>query len=196
MRTLAILLFALLLTGCSKKQPAESPPPEPPLPPADPEIAPAFERVVTAVGIEARVYVPHGQAASEGTFVVDIDFDGGAHYASTHDRDGEVTDVWLSDVTADTRPDLVVTTTSSGSGGYGTVFVFMNHGEAWYARAASDLADDQQAGYMGHDAFAIEHGVLVRRFPLYHDGDPNAAPSGGFAAYSYDFAADRWTQQP
>lgn len=199
MRLLAILFSILLLAGCSKKQPDESsapPPPEPPAPEVDAEAAPAFERLVTADGIEARVHVPHGQAASEGSFVVDIDFDGGARYSRTVDRDGEITDVWLSDVTGDTRPDLVVTTTSSGSGGYGMVHVFQNHGESWLARTASDLAEDQQAGYMGHDRFAIEQGVLVREFPLYHEGDPNAAPSGGFAAYTYDFAADRWIKKP
>jgi len=197
MRALAILVSVLILAGCSKKQPAESPPPEPPVqPPADAETTPAFERSVSADGIEARVHVPHGQAASEGTLVVAIDFDAGAHYESTHDRDGEITDVWLTDVTADTHPDLVVTTTSSGSGGYGSVLVFKNHGEGWLARTASDLAEDQQAGYMGHDTFAIENGVLVRRFPLYRDGDPNAAPAGGLAAYGYDFASDRWTKRP
>lgn len=196
MRALAILAALLILAGCSKKPPAETPPPVPPVQPPDADTAPAFERSVTVDGIQARVHVPHGQAASEGSFVVEIEFDGGAHYESTQDRDGEVIDVWLADVTSDTHPDLVVTTSSAGSGGYGSAFVFQNHGEAWLARPAPDLAEDQQSGYMGHDTFAIENGALVRRFPLYREGDPNAAPSGGFAAYAYDFATDRWTKRP
>ena len=195
MRALATLTLLVLLAGCSKKQPAETPPP-PPVQPPDADSAPAFERTVTADGIQARVHVPHGQAASEGSFVVEIEFDAGAHYESTHDRDGDVVDVWLADVTGDTHPDLVVTTSSSGSGGYGSAFVFQNHGEAWLARPASDLAEDQQSGYMGHDTFVIENGALLRRFPLYREGDPNAAPSGGIAVYAYDFGADRWTKRP
>jgi hypothetical protein len=197
MRALAVLASLMIAAGCSKKPPAEKAAPQPPVQtPAEDDNAPAFERLVEAGDIRVRVHVPHGQAASEGSFVVDIDFEGGAHYTDTQERDGEITDVWLTDVTADSYPDLVVTTTSSGSGGYGSVFVYKNYREGWLARSAADLTDAQQSGYMGHDRFAIENGVLVRRFPLYRDGDPNAAPSGGLAVFAYDFESDRWNATP
>jgi hypothetical protein len=38
---------------------------------------------------------------------------------------------------------------------------------------------------MGHDDFAVVEGTLVRRFPVYKDGDHNAAPSGGVRQLQY-----------
>jgi len=32
---------------------------------------------------------------------------------------------------------------------------------------------------LGHDEFAIIENTLARRFPLFKEGDTNAAPSGG-----------------
>jgi hypothetical protein len=44
-------------------------------------------------------------------------------------------------------------------------------------------------GYMGHDEFAIVENSLVRRFPVYRDGDTNAAPSGGTRQIQYKLVA-------
>jgi hypothetical protein len=38
---------------------------------------------------------------------------------------------------------------------------------------------------MGHDQFAVVENRLVRRFPVYRDGDTNAAPSGGVRQLQY-----------
>jgi hypothetical protein len=38
---------------------------------------------------------------------------------------------------------------------------------------------------MGHDEFAVVENTLVRRFPVYKDGDSNAAPSGGVRQLQY-----------
>jgi hypothetical protein len=49
------------------------------------------------------------------------------------------------------------------------------------------ITDDATAsrGYMGHDEFAVVESTLVRRFPVYKEGDTNAAPSGGVRQLQY-----------
>jgi hypothetical protein len=50
-----------------------------------------------------------------------------------------------------------------------------------------ELSDDARAsaGYMGRDRFSVAGDRLVRQFPLYRDGDSNAAPSGGTRQLHY-----------
>ena len=40
-------------------------------------------------------------------------------------------------------------------------------------------------GYMGHDEFAVVENRLVRRFPLYREGDTNATATGGTRQMQY-----------
>ena len=56
------------------------------------------------------------------------------------------------------------------------------------------LAEAQRVGYMGHDHFEVVDGVLWRSFPLYANGDANAAPTGGTRRLRYDFDEHRWVE--
>jgi hypothetical protein len=42
---------------------------------------------------------------------------------------------------------------------------------------------------MGHDQFSVAGDRLVQRFPIYRDGDPNAAPTGGTRRIEYRLEA-------
>ena len=44
---------------------------------------------------------------------------------------------------------------------------------------------DEIKGYMGHDEFAVVESTLVRRFPVYKEGDSNAKPTGGTRQLQY-----------
>jgi hypothetical protein len=44
-------------------------------------------------------------------------------------------------------------------------------------------------GYMGHDEFAVVENSLVRRFPVYREGDTNTAPSGRMRQIQYKLVA-------
>lgn len=58
-------------------------------------------------------------------------------------------------------------------------------------RLAEALEDDPDVtrGYMGHDEFAVGEGSLLRRFPVYREGDNNAAPTGGTRQIRYKLEA-------
>ena len=42
---------------------------------------------------------------------------------------------------------------------------------------------------MGRDEFNVVENTFVRRFPIYQEGDPNSAPSGGMRQVQYKLAA-------
>jgi hypothetical protein len=86
----------------------------------------------------------------------------------------------------------VVAVSSAGSGTYGSVDVYARGGPGLERLRLSDLSDSQRAVYMGHDVFTVSGGVLFRRYPMYLDGDSNAAPSGGTAELRYSFADSVW----
>ena len=48
---------------------------------------------------------------------------------------------------------------------------------------------------MGHDTFVVAGQYLVRSFPVYKEGDSNAAPSGGTRQLHYRLEPDETTWQ-
>ena len=102
--------------------------------------------------------------------------------------EGQITRAEVADLNADGSPEVYIYIRSAGSGSYGTLVAF----SANRRRSLSEIylppvSDDAKAaqGYMGHDDFAVVEGTLVRRFPVYKDGDSNAAPSGGVRQLQY-----------
>jgi len=53
-------------------------------------------------------------------------------------------------------------------------------------------------GYMGHDRFQVKGAYLVRRFPVYREGDANARPSGGERRIAYELVQGEasWQLRP
>lgn len=133
-----------------------------------------------------------GEPCSVGTFDIVASFrDGGTqHFQAEHD--GTIANVWLVDVTADGTLDLVITTTSAGSGAYGTVLLYVQTAQGFVVHRVSPLTADQNTGYMGHDGIELRNGQLFRSFPLYRRGDTSAAPSGDTASYRYSLRQRAW----
>ncbi|MBP7174270.1 MAG: PliI family lysozyme inhibitor of I-type lysozyme [Cloacibacterium sp.] len=99
----------------------------------------------------------------------------------TLDIDGKVTNAEIEDLNSDGFPEVLVYTTSAGSGSYGNVIGYsVNNGKSMSQIAFPNIADNPKAnkGYMGHDEFAIVETTLVQRFKIYNDGDTNAKPTG------------------
>ena len=98
------------------------------------------------------------------------------------DIDGQVVGAEVADLNRDRSPELYVYVRSAGSGSYGSLVAYgANRRKSLSAITLPPLGDHATAmkGYLGHDEFAIVGNALVRRFPIYKDGDTNAAPSGG-----------------
>jgi len=102
--------------------------------------------------------------------------------------EGQITRAEVADLNADGSPEVYIYIRSAGSGSYGTLVAFSaNKRKSLSEIYLPPVSDDAKAaqGYMGHDDFAVVEGTLVRRFPVYKDGDSNAAPSGGVRQLQY-----------
>jgi len=106
--------------------------------------------------------------------------------------DGTVTAAEVADLNADGSPEIYVYVTSAGSGSYGSlVALATNRRKSLAAIHLPPVADSRKAaaGYMGHDQFAVVENRLVRRFPIYRDGDANNRPTGGTRQLQYRLVA-------
>lgn len=108
------------------------------------------------------------------------------------EADGTITGVEVEDLNADGDPEIYVYVTSAGSGSYGSLIAYgSNRNRSLSEIHLPPLEDDAGAsqGYMGHDTFAVGEGTLVRRFPVYREGDTNAKPTGGTRQIQYKLVA-------
>jgi hypothetical protein len=152
------------------------------------------EAVFTAErdGVHVRVWIPVNEARSVGTLRADVDWGNGSSDRVEADRDGMISGVWLEDLTGGTGPELVIATSSAGSGSYGTALVYSRTGDRLRRLPIANLDDEQREGYMGHDVYTVVGGMLLRTFPTYAEGDANARPSGPERSFRYDFNEGGW----
>ena len=106
----------------------------------------------------------------------------------TLEIDGQVNNAEIADLNSDGYPELLVYTTSAGSGSYGKVIGFSpNNGKSLSQIHFPNVADNAKVnvGYMGHDEFAVVENTLVQKFPIYKKDDTNSNPTGGIRQIQY-----------
>jgi hypothetical protein len=103
--------------------------------------------------------------------------------------DGSVTGAEIADLNADGSPEIYVYINTAGSGSYASLVAYSaNNNKSLSGIYLPPLEDDKNnsRGYMGHDEFTIVGNMLVRRFPVYQEGDTNANPTGGTRELRYE----------
>ena len=115
----------------------------------------------------------------------EVELDGSAYLAE------------LADLDSDGWPEVYVYISSAGSGSYGSLVAFaVNNGKSATPIYLPPIGSNVEAsaGYQGHDEFRVVENRLVRRYPLYGEGDTNASPSGGMRQIQYRLLAgeDGW----
>ena len=101
---------------------------------------------------------------------------------------GQVINAEIEDLNSDGFPEVLIYITSAGSGSYGNVIGYsVNNGKSISQIYFPELSENKKAnaGYMGHDEFAIVETSLVRRFPIYKADDTNSNPTGGTRQIQY-----------
>ncbi len=148
-------------------------------------LLPGTEKSIQIGGHKVQISVPSGEGFSFGTIRIETPDVG---YSSPRiERNGGVEAVWIADVNGDGAEDGVFVVRCAGSGSYVSLFVMESNGASFRAHNVPSI--NGVSGYMGHDEFRVVENSLVRRFPIYKDGDSNAKPSAGTRKLTYGLIA-------
>jgi hypothetical protein len=189
-RALLAVVTTVAIGGCRATEPAPSAPPAPTAPAsaaAATEAPPSgFTRTLTLQDITFRVASSNGSAENKVRIEpqgLEID-----NSAMESEVDGLVTGAEVADLDADGSPEVYVFVQSAGSGAHGSLAAFAaNKRKSLSGIFLPPVAEHPEAGkgYMGHDQFSLSPTRFVQRFPVYRDGDTNAAPTGGMREVQY-----------
>ncbi|WP_279247183.1 hypothetical protein [Candidatus Litorirhabdus singularis] len=106
--------------------------------------------------------------------------------------DGTANKTEMADLDGNGWPEIYTSISSAGSGSYGSLVAYaVNAGKSLSPIYLPELSNKEAEaqGYMGHDEFALVGNRLVRRYPVYNQGDTNSAPSGGIRQLEYQLHA-------
>ena len=97
-----------------------------------------------------------------------------------------VNKVEFADLDNDGFEELYIFTQSAGSGSGGEFYVYASDSDAKLIKIENPVIMDKEyqkggkfEGYMGHDRFFFDMGMLIREFPVYKEHDRNDKPTGG-----------------
>ncbi len=153
---------------------------------ADKATPTAFDQTLSLQGVS--FHVTASNAGSINQLTITPSGLSGSHAPIKREIDGSVSGAEVADLNADGSPELYIYVNSAGSGSYGSLLAYAaNHKKSLSEIHLPTLGDDKKlsAGYQGHDAFAVGEGRLLRRFPVYQNGDSNAKPTGGMRQIQY-----------
>jgi len=145
-----------------------------------------FEQTLTLLGVGFRVTSANQASANEVTIVptgLSID-----NAPIVRRVEGQVERAEVADLDRDGSPEIYVYLRSAAAGAHGSLLAFSaNRRKSLSDIYLAPLADHAKAskGYRGQDEFAVVKHRLVRRFPVYKEGDTPGAPSGGTRRLEY-----------
>ena len=110
----------------------------------------------------------------------------------TAELEGEhVTKSWATDLDHDGSLEVVIWTSSTGSGAYGDLLFYEVVDSRLQRYVLPDSKLLEEHGFAGHDGFEISGDRILRSFPVYGPADANCCPSGGEATATYRLVANR-----
>lgn len=140
-----------------------------------------------AVRVEAT---PSGGRASLNDIVISGQVDDARLQPVMISESDPLTEAAVADLDHDGNPELYCFTQGAGSGSYGTVIAYTIFPDGSVTQInVQSISEPMQEGYMGHDLFSLEGDQLVRRFPVYREGDTNDKPTGGLRQVFYTLGA-------
>lgn len=137
-----------------------------------------------AGGVSFRIKSPN--AGENNTVTITPAGLGAVNEPITRALDWVVGDAELADIDGDGTQELLLYVFKPGTGQYGGVIAYSTNGN----KSLSEIfvvppREEDLAGYGGHDEWKVVKGGMLRRFPVYREGDPGAAPKGGIRKINY-----------
>jgi len=191
-KTLVGIAVVAALVACGKKEAPQADAAQQAAPAeAAPQAAPVtYEETLEYVGISFHV-VATGDGSIGSVTITPSGLEAD-NTPITRETDGRVVLAEVADLNVDNSPEVYVYTQSAGSGSYGGLIAYAaNDRKSLSEIYLPPVAENPEAskGYMGHDEFRVVESTLVQRFPVYKEGDTNAAPTGGTRQLQYKLAA-------
>jgi len=107
-------------------------------------------------------------------------------------RDGLVTDAWLTDLDGDGNFEIVVATGQLAGQDVGAVDVHEWQDFRFASSKPAQLTATELVGYYGNDQYTIAGGRLQRSYPMFSESDGVRVPTGSLARFEYNYDEDRW----
>ena len=107
-------------------------------------------------------------------------------------RDGLVTDAWLTDLDDDGMFEIVVATGQLAGADVSAVDVHEWRDFRFVSSKPAKLTTTESVGYHGNDQYTIAGGRLLRSYPMFSESDGVQVPTGTLARFEYHYAEDRW----
>ncbi|GAB3193873.1 hypothetical protein ABID22_000416 [Pontibacter aydingkolensis] len=185
----AFLAGLTLLTGCSSDKQTETDTPESadttttaqPAPAGDNEVS--YEEQILDRGM--RFNIRTTGTGSQRSLSITVEREGQPTTRIDEAIEGTVTQSVVTDLNDNTKPELLVFVSGSGTGSYGKVYGYEFEREYWGELTMPPLTPQLEKDYMGHDEFKVVNDRLVRTFPIYLETDPNCCPTGGTRTIIY-----------
>ncbi|MFB1486111.1 MULTISPECIES: hypothetical protein [unclassified Thiocapsa] len=179
--------FALLMTTlftCASGALAASPPtsaPQAEVPGAG--IEAPFAKTLELHGIRFAIRADNQSSTATVTITpsgLEID-----NSSVTRPIDGRVKDAEVADLDVDQSPEIYVYLTSDTGDSLVALSANKRKSLSDIDLPPLDETPGATVGYRGRDAFAVGEGRLLRRFPIYRDGDSDTEPTGGMRQLQY-----------
>ncbi|GAB3928215.1 hypothetical protein [Mucilaginibacter myungsuensis] len=111
---------------------------------------------------------------------------------TTGDIDGEITDVFNSDMDTDGNPELLVQAKSKDTIEYTSIFAY-EFTEKANKLDFPKLTSKQKKGYRGNDNFYMKDGKLIREYPIFDGSSSTAKPTGAKRVLQYNLRSNSLT---
>ena len=172
-------IFALAIVACNNK-------PKPIAPPvhvtSKPVIMPPFtfhKLVEVSPGQDYDILSWGRGAKDKGAFnILHSDSASSTFTTTTGDLDGNIVDVYNSDMDLDGNPEIIIQAKGKDTINFTHVYAFEFNDDKAQKLDFPKLTRSQRQGYRGDDNFYIKDGILMREFPVY-DGDNAGSKTTG-----------------
>lgn len=111
---------------------------------------------------------------------------------TTGDLDGNITDVFNSDMDIDGNPELLIEAKAKDTVDYTTIYAYEFKDKA-NKLDFPKLTSTQKKGYRGGDNFYMKEGKLIREFPVYNGNSSSAKPTGQKRVLQYNLRSNNLT---
>lgn len=125
--------------------------------------------------------------------ILESDSTGAKYTTTTGDLDGEITDVFNTDMDMDGNPEILIQTKAKDSTQHTKIEAFEYKDNRAQKLDFPKLTSSQKKGYRGEDQFYIKDGGLMREFPVYDGSGADAKPTGNKQVLAYGIRNNSFT---